>query len=33
LINEKIAIIAAARKLLQVIYHMLKHKEPFRIEW
>jgi transposase len=30
--GEKIAIVAAARKLLQVIYHMLKHKEPFRIE-
>jgi transposase len=30
--GEKIAIIAAARKLLQAIYYMLKHKEPFRIE-
>ena len=30
--GEKIAIIAAARKLLQVIYHMLKNREPFRIE-
>ena len=30
--NEKIAAIAAARKLLQVIYHMLKNKEAFLIE-
>jgi hypothetical protein len=30
--GEKIAIIAAARKLLQAIYYMLKHKEPFHIE-
>jgi len=30
--GEKIAITAAARKLLQVSYHMLKNKEAFRIE-
>lgn len=30
--GENIALIAAARKLLQVIYHMLKNKEEFRIE-
>ena len=30
--GEKIAIVAAARKLLQVIYHMLRNKEAFRIE-
>ncbi|MDI6885461.1 MAG: IS110 family transposase [archaeon] len=30
--GSNVAIIAAARKLLQVIYHMLKNKEEFRIE-
>jgi transposase len=30
--GENIAAVAAARKLLQVIYHMLKNKEEFRIE-
>jgi hypothetical protein len=30
--GEKIAIIAAARKLLQAIYYLLRNKEPFRIE-
>ena len=30
--GDKIAIIVAARKLLQAIYHMLKNKEPFRNE-
>ncbi len=30
--GENIAMIAAARKLLQVIYHMLKNNEEFRIE-
>jgi transposase len=30
--GEKIAITAAARKLLQVIYHMLRMKEAYRIE-
>jgi transposase len=30
--GDKIAIVAAARKLLQAIYHMLKNNEPFRIE-
>ena len=30
--GDKIAIIAAARKLLQAIYYMLKNKEPFRNE-
>lgn len=30
--GENIAAVAAARKLLQVIYHMLKKKEEFRIE-
>lgn len=30
--GEKITIIAAARKLLQSIYSMLRNKEPFRIE-
>ena len=30
--GDKVVIVAAARKLLQAIYYMLKHKEPFRIE-
>jgi transposase len=30
--GEKIAIVAAARKLLQAIYYMLRNREPFRIE-
>jgi transposase len=30
--GEKIAIVAAARKLLQAIYYMLRNNEPFRIE-
>ena len=30
--GENIAAVAAARKLLQVIYHMLKNNEEFRIE-
>ena len=30
--EEKIAIVAAARKLLQAIYYMLRNREPFRIE-
>jgi len=30
--GEKIAIVAAARKLLQAIYYMLMNREPFRIE-
>jgi len=30
--GANVAATAAARKLLQVIYHMLKSKEEFRIE-
>jgi hypothetical protein len=30
--GEKIAILAAARKLLQASYRMLRTREPFRIE-
>jgi len=30
--GANVAATAAARKLLQVIYHMLKNKEEFRIE-
>jgi hypothetical protein len=30
--EEEIAIVAAARKLLQAIYYMLKNRAPFRIE-
>ena len=30
--GDKIAIVAAARKLLQAIYYMLRNREPFRIE-
>jgi transposase len=30
--GDKVAIVAAARKLIQAIYYMLKNNEPFRIE-
>lgn len=30
--SKKIAVVAAARKLLVMIYHMLKNKEPCRWE-